>query len=145
MTFPPGANTEAQGQAFLVGNPEVFNMPAPASYSGAQTYLATDIIGGIIVHNTGGAGITATLPTAALLVQALKAIFGQQLQIGATIGCLIINGGATGTITLAAGAGGSFDTNQNAASQAILTGTSKYVMLRLTNVTPGSEAYTIYS
>jgi hypothetical protein len=143
MTFAPGANTESQGQALLLGNPEIFNMPAPASYTGAGiTYLTGDIIGGIIVHGNSGA-VTATLPTAALLVAAIKAIVGSQLQIGATIGCLIVNGG-TGTITLAAGTGGSFDTNQSS-GQAILTGTSKYAMLRLTNITVGSEAYTIYS
>jgi hypothetical protein len=143
MSFAPGANTEAQGQALLVGNPEIFNMPAPASYSGAGiTYLSTDIIGGIIVHGNGGA-VTGTLPSAALLVAAVKAIIGSQMQIGATIGCLIINGG-TGTITLAAGSGGGFDTNQTS-GQAILTGTSKYCMFRFTSITVGSEAYVIYS
>jgi hypothetical protein len=140
MTFPPGANTDGQGQAFLIGNPEVWNMPAPASYSGAQTYLASDIVGGIIVN--GGTSYTSVLPTAALLVAALRAIFGQQLAIGMTIGCLIVNGGS-GTITLNAGSGGAYDTNQSS-GQAILTGTSKFVMIRLTNITAGSEAYVIY-
>lgn len=142
--FAPGANTDSQGQALLVGNPEVWNMPAPASYNGAGiTYLSADILGGIIVHGNAGA-VTATLPTAALFVAALKGLFASQLQIGATIGCLIINGG-TNTITLAAGTGGSFDTNQGGASQQIAVNTSKYVMLRVTNITPGSEAYVIYS
>jgi hypothetical protein len=140
MTFPPGANTDGQGQAMLMGNPEVWNMPAPASYSGATTYLASDIIGGIIVN--GGTTFASVLPTAALLVAAMKGIFGAQLQVGATVGCLIVNGGS-GTITLTAGSGGAYDTNQSS-GQAILTGTSKYVMIRLTNVTLGSEAYVIY-
>ena len=140
MTFPPGANTDGQGQAMLMGNPEVWNMPAPASYSGATTYLASDIIGGIIVN--GGTTFASVLPTAALLVAAMKGIFGPQLQVGATVGCLIVNGGS-GTITLTAGSGGAYDTNQSS-GQAILTGTSKYVMIRLTNVTLGSEAYVIY-
>jgi hypothetical protein len=140
--FPPGANTEAQGQALLVGNPEVWNMPTPASYSTTQTFTAADIIGGIIVAGNAGA-ITDTLPTAALLVAALKAIFGPQLAIGATVGCLIVNGGS-GIITIAAGSGGTFDTNQTG-GQSISVGASKYVMLRLTNITLGSEAYTIYS
>ena len=141
-----GLNSESQAQALLLGNPEIYNLPPPASYNGAGiTYLASDIIGGIIVHNTGGAGVTATLPTAALMSAALKAICGPQLQIGGTIGCLIINGGASGSITLALGSGGSFDTNQNVASQVVPTANSKYVMVRMTNLTVGSEAYVIYS
>ena len=142
MTFPAGANTDGQGQAFLMGNPEVWNMPAPASYSTTATYLTSDIVGGIIVNGNAGA-ITSTLPTAALLVAALRTIFAMQLAIGDTIGCLIVNGGS-GVITLAAGTGGSYDTNQTA-GQSIAVGASKYVMLRLTNITIGSEAYTIYS
>jgi hypothetical protein len=141
--FAPGANTDAQGQAVLVGNPMVYNMPAPASYSGATVFLASDIIGGIIVSGNGGA-INDTLPTAALLVAALKGIFGLQLAVGSCVECLIINGG-TGIITLIAGSGGTFDTNQGGASQIIAVGASKYVTLRLTNITIGSEAYVIYS
>lgn len=143
MTFPPGANTEAQGQALLIGNPECYNMPAPASYNGATTFLASDVIGGIIVSGNAGA-ITDTMPTASLLVAAIKGIFGPQVAVGLTIPCLIINGG-TGAITLAAGAGGSFDGNQSAGSQVIPIGASKYVMIRLTNITVGSESYTMYS
>lgn len=143
MSFPPGANTDAQGQAVLVGNPMIYNMPAPASYPSTQTYAAADIVGGIIVQGNAGA-ISSTLPTAALLVAAIKAIVGPQLAVGACVECLIINGG-TGIVTLIAGTGGTFDTNQGGASQIIGVGTSKYVTLRLTNVTPGSEAYVIYS
>jgi len=143
MTFPPGANTDGQGQAFLIGNPEVWNMPAPASYaSGSQTYLASDILGGIIVHGNAGA-VNGTMPTAALLVAAMRQIFGPQLAVGATVGCLIVNGGSN-TITLLAGTGGGFDTNQSS-GQSILTGTSKFVMVRFSNITIGSEAYVIYS
>jgi hypothetical protein len=143
MTFAPGANTDAQGQAVLVGNPMIYNMPAPASYTGATVYVAADIVGGIIVNGNSGA-MNGTLPTAALLVAAIRNIVGSQLAIGACVECLIINGG-TGVITLIAGSGGSFDTNQAGSSQIIAVGTSKYVTIRLSNVTIGSEAYVIFS
>lgn len=144
MSYAPGANTDSQGQAVLVGNPVIYNMPPPASYAGSVTYLNSDIIGGIVVHNTSGGSVNGTLPTAALLVAAVRAIVGSQLAVGACVECLIINGGTAGTITLLTGTGGSFDTNQ-VGGQAIITGTSKYITIRLTNITVGSEAYTVYS
>jgi hypothetical protein len=144
MTTITGIDDAGKDMAQRVGNPVIYNMPAAASYSGAQTYLNTDLIGGIIVHNTGGAGVNGTLPTAALMRAALSQ-FGSPARVGDTIYCLIVNGGSAGSITLIAGSGGSFDTNQVAGSQVIATLTSKTVLLRMTNVTPGSEAYTIYS
>lgn len=134
-----GVDEASRDMAVKYGNPYVQNMPANASYTGNQTYAAADLIGGTIVHNASG-NVTATLPTAALMRANIP-----NARIGDTIFCLIVNGaGATGTITLAAGSGGSFDTNQQAGAQVIPQGTSKTVQLRMTNVTPGSEAYVVY-
>jgi hypothetical protein len=138
-----GANTDSQNQAILVGSPQVYNVNAPASIAGNQTYLSADILNGTIIHGNAGA-VTGTLPTAALLVAALKGILGLQLLVGAMVECLIVNGG-TNILTIAAGAGGTFDGNQGGASQIVGVGSSKYVQLRFTNITPGAEAYSICS
>ena len=136
-----GVNSDAQDQGSKIGSPIIYSTPQPASYpSGAQTYLPADLLGQIIVHD-GTSGLTATLPTAAQLVGAIPSC-----RVGDTVECLIINGAnATGSIVLAAGTGGSFDTNQGGGSKIIAFGNSKYVNIRVTNSTKGSEAYSIYS
>ncbi len=137
-----GVNSDSRDQAVVVGNPMVYNIPQPASYaSGNQSYQIADIIGGIIVHD-GTGGSTATLPSAAALAAALP----QPARNGDSIGCLIINGANTsGTITLAAGTGGTFDANQGGGSRIVAFGSSKYVTIRFSSTAPGAQAYTIYS
>lgn len=135
-----GVNSDSQDQASKIGNPIIYNIPAPASYTGAQTYTMSDLLGGTIVHDATG-GVTATLPTAALLVSAIPSC-----RVGDSFWCLIINGAASsGTLTLAAGSGGSFDANQGAGSRIVQFGTSKDVQIRVTNTTVGSQAYVVYS
>lgn len=133
-------NSDAQDQSVKVGNPMVFNMPAPASKTGSVVYAAADIIGGIIVHNTAAGAVTGTLPSPDSLASLIE-----NPRVGDCIECLIINGGTTGSITLTAVAGVTFDSNQIAASQVIATLTSKYVIMRFTNITQGSRAYVVYS
>ena len=118
-------------------------LPAAASKNtaGGVTLTAAELIGGIVVADCAGAGRTYTLPTAALLVAAIPGA-----QVGDIVRCLIVNGSdAAETITLAAGSGGAFDANQTAASQVIPQNSSKYVHIRLTNVTTSSEAYVVYA
>lgn len=144
MTTYTGVNDSGRDMAQAVGNPVIYNMPAAASYSGNQTYVNTDLLGGTIVHSAVG-GATGTLPTAVLMRQGLSQ-FGRAARVGDTIYCLIVNGSATsGALALALGTGGSWDTNQGAGAQNILYQTSKTIQLRMTNVTPGSEAYTVYA
>ena len=139
-----GTDSAGKDMAQVVGNPVIYNMPQPASYAGNQTYTANDLLGGTIVHD-GSGGVTATFPSAAALVRGLSQ-FAYQPRIGDTIYCLITNGAnVSGAITIATGAGGSFDANQGGGSRSIPFGTSKTVQVRVTNVTPGSEAYIIYS
>lgn len=108
---------------------------------GARTYTAAEILGGIIVRDTNGAGRTDVLPTAALLVAALPGA-----AVGDVVECDIINGAdAAETLTLSAGSGGAFDTNQTAASRVIGQNASKTIRIRLTNVTASSEAYVVYA
>lgn len=111
-----------------------------ASYAtaGNVTYTAADILGGIIVRDPAGAGRSDVLPTAALLVAALP-----NAAIGDVLECLIINGAdAAETITIGAGTGGGFDTNQTATSRVIPQNTSKMLTIRITGVS--SPAYVAY-
>jgi hypothetical protein len=120
----------------------VFPTLAAATYAtaGAQTYTAADIVGGIIVRDPNGAGRSDVLPTAANLVAAVPGAV-----VGDTIRCIIVNGAdAAETITIGAGSGGAFDTNQTSASRVIPQNASKIIHIRLTNVTASSEAYVAY-
>jgi predicted RecA/RadA family phage recombinase len=140
------ANPSTTGKVRLGEVPALVSMassPAPASYAtaGAQTYTAADILGGIIVRDPNGASRSDVLPTAALLVAALPGA-----RVGDLVDCLIVNGAdAAETITIGAGAGGAFDANQTAASRVIGQNSQKSVVIRLTNVTPASEAYVVYA
>lgn len=113
---------------------------APASYAtvGAQTYTAADILTGIIVRDCAGASRSDVLPTAANLVAAIPHPF-----VGQVLSCLIVNGSdAAEVITIGAGSGGAFDTNQVAASRIIPQNASKTIRIRITNV--GTPAYVVY-
>lgn len=114
---------------------------ASVNTAGAATYTAAQLVGGVIVRDPNGAGRTDTLDTAANLVAAVPGA-----TVGDIIDVLIVNGAdAAEAITLQAGAGGGFDANQTAASRVIAQNASKMVRIRLTNVTPASEAYVVYS
>lgn len=115
--------------------------PASVATAGAGTYTAAQVLGGIIVRDCAGASRTDTFPTAALLVAAIPGV-----SVGDTLRVHIINGSdAAETITLAAGSGGGFDTNQTTASRVIGQNASKDVYVRITAVASGSEAYVLYA
>src|SRR5574337_2034947 len=101
--------------------------PTSDATAGARTYTAAEILGGLIVRDCAGAGRSDVLPTAALLVAAVP-----NATVGDIIRCIIVNGSdAAETITIGAGTGGGFDTNQTAASRVIPQNTSKTVYIRL--------------
>jgi hypothetical protein len=136
-----GVESEMQQQAIRCGNPIVYNLPQPASHTGtAVTYLAADVIGGIIVHAPTAAG-AGTLPSAALMIPAIPGEGGKRPVVGDSVFCLITNP-STFALTINFGSGGAFDGNQPSAS--IAAGTSKEICLRVTNPNPGSEAYVVY-
>jgi hypothetical protein len=117
-----------------------FGTPVSAAPGATVTISAANLLTGIITYSPSAPN-TATFDTAANIVAAVNANSAGAV-IGDYITTLIINGNGTNAITLAAGTNGSFDTNQ--ATRTIPVNTSKYVLIRLTNVTAGSEAYTIY-
>lgn len=116
------------------------NGAAPlSSTSTSLTLTAANMLTGIVVINS--AGSTATLDTAANIVTGVNTA-----SAGSNIGDIVAFevSANTGTVTIAAGTGGTFDTNVVAASRIIAIAGAKTVFVRLTNVTPGSEAYVIY-
>lgn len=141
-----GENSRHQSEAFVVETMRAQRVltreGAPASYAtaGAVTYTAADILTGLIVRDCNGAARTDVLPTAALLVAALP-----DAKVGDIVQCEVLNGSdAAETITINAGAGGGYDPNQTAVSRVVPQNSSKTVRIRLTNVTPGAEAYVAY-
>lgn len=114
--------------------------PTSLATAGAATYTIAQLLTGIIVRDCAGAGRTDVLPTAALLVAGISGC-----AVGDTIECLIINGSdAAETLTIDAGSGGGYDTNQTAASRVVPQNSSKLLRIRVTDVTASSEAYVAY-
>lgn len=139
------ANPSSTGKVLLdhgVGVIQGDALPAPASIAtaGAATYTAAQLLGGVIVRDCAGGARTDVLPTAALLVAAIPGV-----QVGDIIRTKIINGSdANEVLTIDAGTGGGYDTNQTTASRVIAQNASKELVIRITNVTASSEAYVAY-
>lgn len=103
--------------------------------AGAVTYTAADILGGIIMRDCNGAGRTDVLPSAALLLAAMK-----DEEVGDIIPVLIINNTAAGgfIITITPGAGGTLA--QVATSTTVPGNTSRLVFIRIT----GAATYDVF-
>jgi len=144
---PTGTNEDSQDSAFKVGNPEIFNIPAPASLSGAaNTLTATQVINGVVSEANGGSATTLTLPSARItatgLAPALRQFSSRGIIPGDSIYLYIINNGA-GVMTIANNADGSitFDPGSPATVPA---NSSRTLLIRFTNGTPGSEAAVLF-
>ncbi len=102
----------------------------------AVTLTAAQLLGGLILEDPNGGAVTATLPTAALLVAAMPdAIVGSAFEF-----TIRNTADAAETITVAAGDGGTAS-----GTMTIGQNNTKRFLVVLTNVTPSSEAYTVYS
>lgn len=113
--------------------------PTSVSTAGGATITAAMMGLGIYVRDCNGASRADTFDTASNLIAAFP-----ELRALDVMTLLIVNGSdAAETLTLTAGVGGGFDTNQTAASRVIPQNTSKLVFIRITSVT--SPAYVIYS
>ena len=99
----------------------------------AATLTAAQVQGGLILC-PASTGRTLTLPTAALLSDAIQGGL-----VGTAFEFTIRNTGA-GTVTVAAGTGGT-----TSGTMTVATTASKRFLVLFTNVTVGSEAFTIYS
>ena len=117
-------------------------VPAPTSLAtaGPVTLTAAQVLTQVYVRDCAGASRTDTLPTAALLVAALKnPVVGQMIRLK------VVNGSdpITEVLTIAAGTGGAYDTNQTAVAQIVGGGASKDIRIRITNV--ATPAYVVYA
>jgi hypothetical protein len=99
------------------------------------TYTVAQVLGGKIFRDCAGSSRTDTLPTAAALVAAVPGA-----QVGTSFEFDIRNSGAANTLTIAAGSGGT-----TSGTMTVGVGSIRFFTLVFTNVTPGSEAYTLYS
>lgn len=113
-------------------------VPVSIATAGNVTLTAAQLLGGLIIRDGNGGARSDNLPTAALLVDAI-----QGAMVGTSFQCEFRN--STGTavaITLVAPAGSGATISGTATVAQLNTKTLLFV---LTNVTIGSEAYTVYS
>ena len=109
---------------------------APASN---VTIYPGQLLTGIITIKSAAGG-NLTFDTAAQIVAGVNSVTSGAF-VGDYITCLIINGSSSTTLTPVVSTGVTFDTNN---SGTIGPNTSRYVLIRLANVTPGSEAVVVY-
>ena len=104
-------------------------------FTAAATLTASQVVGGAIIYN--GLAVTLTLPTAAALLQLLQsgAFESQQFGVDDFLLLTVSNIGAAG-VTISSGS--------TASTRVVAAGANTMVTIRFTNVTAGSEAYTIY-
>ena len=132
---------EKQSPAFSGPVSEVANI---ATYTGTtNTLTAADCLRKLLILTNAGA-ITATLPTAALLIPAVEGgRGGTKLGINAAGGSsfeFYIKAGGAGAVTVSAGTGGTL-----VGSGAITAGSVKQFLVVITDASVTTPAYTIYS
>lgn len=111
-------------------------VPAVVTTAGAATYTAQQLLGGFILRDPAGAARSDSLPSAALLVAALPGV-----AVGTTFRVVVRNDAAGAfAITVLAGAGVTLSGTATIAQNNL-----KVFLVRFTNVSPGTEAYTVYS
>jgi hypothetical protein len=110
--------------------------PAVVTTAGAATYTAAQMLGGFILRDPAGAARSDSLPAANLLVAALPGV-----AVGTTFRVVVRNDAAGAfAITVLAGAGVTLS-----GTATIGQSNLKVFLVRFTNVSPGTEAYTVYS
>lgn len=134
--------TNTQGANWI----EPFGVPRTGTSATNVVVLAADLLTGLITwKNSNTASSNMTLDSAANTVAAVNLV-SSGAQVGDCLSCLVINStgsGAGGILTIVNGAGGTFDANQTAPT--IPVGTSRWLVIRLSNVSIGSEAYVLYT
>lgn len=107
------------------------------STAGNVALTADQILGGKIVRDCSGAARTDTLPSASALVAAVPGA-----AVGTSVGFDVRNvSGSAVNYTLAVGSGGTLASGSAVTAQNQV----RYFTIIFTNVTPGSEAYSLYS
>jgi predicted RecA/RadA family phage recombinase len=113
--------------------------PVSKNTAGNVTLTIAELLAGIITVDCAGGARTYTLPTAALAVAGIP-----NVQVGDQVEVTVINGSdAAEAITIAEGAGGTWDANFGA-TKTIAQNYAKTIWLRITNIGAGTEAYVVY-
>lgn len=116
--------------------------------AGVSTYPADGLLRGVYVRDPSGASRADVFPTAALLVAALANKYGVA-RVGMIVELMHVNSAdAAETITMTLGAGmtnGNLPQAAGNVTAAIAQNATRLWKFRLTNVTSGAEAVTVYA
>lgn len=117
-------------------------VPVVIATAAAVTFTPAQLLSGLIIRDPAGAGRADVLPTAALLALEIPA-----LEVGASFEFTLRNNAdAAETITLTASAGNTISgAGQSTTVSTVVQNNSRRFLVVFTNVSPGTEAYTIYS
>jgi hypothetical protein len=112
--------------------------PTVTAKTATATLTASEVVGGVISVTTASGAVALTLPTAADLVAAVKGV-----AVGDVLRCMIVAyGHGTNAVTIAtAPSGATFVSDITLLS---LVRTQYELLIRFTNVTTSSEAYSVY-
>ncbi len=122
------------GTSFGRGEPTV----TTNNTAGNLTITPAMVTAGILERDPSGANRTDTLPAASALVAGISNPY-----VGQILDLWVVNtADAAETIVIAAGAGG---TLKPASPAAIAQNQARLYKIRLTNITSGTEAYTVYA
>lgn len=105
---------------------------------GVRTATADECLGGLFLLNVDDAQ-SMTLPTAALLCEAIPGVTGSSQNTGACGFRFLIKNTGDSTLTVAAGTGGTMS-----GTSTVVTAELREFILVITNSAIGSEAYTCY-
>ena len=129
--------TKGTGQVMTGGNIITKTTVTTDSTAGVITYTAAQLLGGLILRDCNGAGRADVVPSAALMVAAIPGCV-----VGSSFYFTIRNTSST-AVSITVTANGADTTISGTAT--IAQNNSKMFLLRITNVTASSEAYTLYS
>lgn len=105
---------------------------------GVRTATAAELLGGLLLLNVDDAQ-TLTLPTAALLVEAIPGATGTAQNTGACGFQFQIRNTGDATLTVGAGVGGTMS-----GTSTVITAEQRQFTIVITNAAKGSETYTCY-
>lgn len=109
---------------------------AQLTTAAAITYTSGQLLGGLILRDPNGAARADLVPTAVLLIAAMPGC-----EVGTFFEFIVQNDAdAAETITLTTATGATM-----VGTMTIAQSNSKTFRVRITNITPGSEAYTVYN
>ena len=121
----------------LYAAPTGFHLVSTIASAATVTLTARQMLGGMLLHDAAGGGTTSTTATAAELVAGFNGV-------AVNSSCLLVIRNSSGANALTVANGTGVTISGPAGNIAIPANTTAVVLLVFTNVTPGSEAVTMY-